>query len=69
MIKDMVITLDQLPINTIMMDIVVVDVPANYCMLLSRTWEHKLGGTMQMDMTYANVPVFGVENKRLYRET
>jgi ribonuclease HI len=29
----------------------------------------KLGGTMQMDMTYATVPVFGGENKRLYRET
>jgi hypothetical protein len=24
---------------------------------------------MQMDMTYATVPVFGGENKRLYRET
>jgi hypothetical protein len=52
-----------------MMDVVVVDVPANYGMLLSRTWAGKLGGTMQMDMTYATVPIFGGENKRLYRET
>jgi hypothetical protein len=47
-----------------MMDVVVADVPANYGMLLSKTWERKLGGTMQMDMTYAIVPIFGGENKR-----
>jgi hypothetical protein len=52
-----------------MMDVVVVDVPANYGMLLSRSWAGKLGGTMQMDMTYATVPVFGGEHRRLYRET
>jgi hypothetical protein len=69
LIKDMVVTLAQLPVKSIMMDVVVVDVPANYGMFLSRTWERKLGGTMQMDMTYATVPVFGGENMRLYRET
>ena len=46
MIKDMVVTLSQLFVNGIMMDLVVVDVPINYGMLLSRTWECKLGGTM-----------------------
>jgi hypothetical protein len=50
------------------MDVVVDDVLANYGMLLSRTWTGKLGGTMQMDMTYATVPVFGGENRRLYKE-
>jgi hypothetical protein len=39
MIKDMVVTLAQLPVKIIMMDVVVVDVPANYGMFLSRTWE------------------------------
>jgi hypothetical protein len=69
MIKDMVVTLGQLPVKRIMMDVVVVDVPTNYGMLLSRTWARKLGGTMQMDMTYATVPVFGGELRRLYQET
>jgi hypothetical protein len=67
--KDMVVTLAHLPIKSIMMDVVVDDVPTNYGILLSRTWERKLGGTMNMEMMYAIVPVFGGENKRLYRET
>jgi hypothetical protein len=69
LIKDMVVTLAQLPVKSIMMDVVVVDVPSNYGMLLSRTWEGKLGGTMKMDMTYAIVPFFGGENRILYKET
>jgi hypothetical protein len=69
MIKDMVATLAQLPVKSIMMDVVVVDVPNNYSMFLSRRWAQKLGGTMQMDMTYATIPIFGGEIRRLYRET
>jgi len=69
MIKDMEVTLAQLPVKSIMMDAVVVVMPANYGMLLSRTWEFRLGCTMQMDMTYSTAPIFGGENKRLYRET
>jgi hypothetical protein len=49
-----------------MMGVVVVDVPTNYGMLLSRTWARKLGGTMQMDMTHASVPFFGGEIRRIY---
>jgi hypothetical protein len=48
-----------------MMDVVVVYVPANYGMLLSRSWDGNLGGIMQMDMTYAIVLVLGGENKML----
>jgi hypothetical protein len=69
MIKDLVVNLSQLPVKSIMMDVVVVDVPTNYGMLLSRSWRVKLGGPLQMDMTYAIVPIFGGENRRLYRET
>jgi ribosomal protein L31 len=69
LIKDMVVTLVHLPVKMIMMDMVVDEVPSNYGMLLSRTWARKLGGTMQMDMTYATVLVFGGELRRLYRET
>jgi len=65
----MVVTLAQLHVKSIMMDVVVDVVPSNYKMLLSRTWAQKLGGTMKMDMTYTTVPVFGGELRRLYRET
>ena len=30
--------------------------------------EKILGGTLQMDLTYATIPMFGGETKRLYRE-
>jgi ribonuclease HI len=36
-------------------------------MFLSRSWAVKLKGTLQMDMTYATIPVFG-HDRRLYRE-
>lgn len=49
-IKDLVVTLTQLPMKSVAMDIVVADIPAKYGMMLSRSWEGKLGGTLQMDM-------------------
>lgn len=68
LIKDLAITLTQLPMKSIMMDIVVVDVPPKFGMLLSRGWIKRLGGTLQNDLSYATVPVFGGESRRLYRE-
>ena len=50
------------------MDIVVVDVSPKFGMLLSRGWIKRLGGTLQNDLSYGTVPVFGGENRRLYRE-
>ena len=49
------------------MDVVVVDIPPKFGMLLSRSWAIKLKGTLQMDMSYATILVFGQE-RRLYRE-
>ena len=49
------------------MDVVVADVPKKFGMLLSRSWATNLKGTLQMDMSYATIPVFG-EQRRLYRE-
>jgi hypothetical protein len=46
LIKDMVVTLVELPIKRIMMDVVVADMPPNYGMLLSRTWARNMGDTM-----------------------
>jgi hypothetical protein len=43
MIKDLVVNLAQIPVKSILMDVVVVDVPAKYGMLLSRSWGANLG--------------------------
>jgi ribonuclease HI len=67
-IKDLVVSLFQLPMKSMIMDIVVADVPPKFGMLLSRSWIKRLGGTLQMDLTYATIPVFGGEHTRLYRE-
>ena len=68
LIKDLVVGLTQIPAKTTVMDIVVADIPPKFGMLLSRSWAAKVKGTMQMDLTYATIPVFG-EQRRLYRET
>jgi len=67
-IKDLAFSLFQLPMKSMVMNIVVVDVPPKFGMLLSRYWIKRLGGTLQMDLTYATIPVFGGEHRRLYRE-
>jgi ribonuclease HI len=67
-IKDLVVSLFQLPMKSVVMDIVVADVPPKFGMLLSRSWIKRLGGTLQMDLTYATIPFFGGEHRRLYRE-
>jgi ribonuclease HI len=50
------------------MDIVVANVPPKFRMLLSRSWIKRLRGTLQMDLSYAIVPIFGGEHRRIYRE-
>ena len=67
LIKYLVISLHQIPEKSIVMDIVVADVPVKFGMLLYRSWSTKLKGTMQMDFSYATIPVFRVQ-RRLYRE-
>ena len=69
MIKDLVVGLAQIPTKSILMDVVVTEIPPKYGMLLSRSWGTKLGGSLQLDMTYATFPVFGGQYTRLYRET
>jgi hypothetical protein len=59
LIKDLVVSLSQIPSNNLVMDVVVVDIPPKFGMLLSRSWATKLKGTLQMDMSYATIPVFG----------
>ena len=67
-IKNLVVSLFQLPMKSVVMDIVVVDVPPKFEMLLSRSWIKILGGNLEMDLSYATIPMFGGEHRRLYRE-
>ena len=67
LIKDMVVTIAQNPSKSIIMDVVVVDIPPKYGILLLRSQDSKLKGTLQMDMSYTTIPFFG-EHKILYRE-
>ena len=68
LIKDLCVSLVQYPAKTILMDAVVADIPPKYGMLLSRSWGAKLQGSLQLDMSYATIPVFGGESRRLYKE-
>jgi hypothetical protein len=57
MIKDLVVNLSQVHVKSILMDVIVVDVPAKYGMFLSRYWGAKLGGSVQLNMMYARIPI------------
>jgi len=59
MIKDLVVNLAQIPVKSVLMDVVVAGIPPKYGMLLSRSWGSKLGGSLQLDMTYTMISIFG----------
>lgn len=59
LIKDLVVSLTQFPMKSLVMDIIVTDIPPRFDMLLSRSWFRKLGGTLQVDLSYATILVFG----------
>jgi ribonuclease HI len=67
LIKYLVVSLSQIPAKNMVMDMVVVDIRPKFGMLLSRSWDAKLKGTLQMDMPYTTILVFG-QYRRLYRE-
>ena len=58
-IKDLVVNLTQVPMKSVLMDIVVVDTSPKFGMLLSRFWAKRVGGTLEMDLSYATILVFG----------
>ena len=45
-IKDMVVTFTKIPSKTVVMDVVVADIPPKFGVLLSRTWTSKLKGSL-----------------------
>ena len=67
LIKDMVVSLNKFPSKIVVMDVIVADIPLKFGILLSRSWTLKLKGSLQMDMTYATIPVRN-ESKRIYSE-
>lgn len=67
LIKDLVMSLDQLPMKNILMDVVVADIPPRFGMLLSRSCVAKLKETLQLDFSYATIPMFG-QMRKLYWE-
>jgi hypothetical protein len=69
MIKYLVVNLAQISVKSVLMDVVIVDVPVKYGMFLSLSWGAKLGVLLQLDMTYATILIFGGQFTRLYRET
>jgi hypothetical protein len=51
LIKDLVVSLAQIPARNMVMHIVIANIPLKFSMLLSRSWDAKLKGMLQMDMT------------------
>ena len=54
LIKDMVVSLNKLPSKTMVMDVVMVDIPPKFGILLLRSWTSKLKGSLQMDFLCNN---------------
>lgn len=68
LIKDIVVNLAQIPVKSIVLDIVVTNIRAKFGMLLFRSCCAKLEGSLQMDMSFATILVYGGDHLRLYRE-
>ena len=66
LIKDLCVNLVQYPGKSMVMDIVVADIPPKYGMLLSRSWGAKLQGSLQLDMSYSTIQC--VDNLRNFTE-
>ena len=58
-IKDLVVNLAQLPMKSVIMDVVIAVISPKFGMLLSRSWETRVGGTLHMDLSCATIPIFG----------
>ena len=68
LIKDLCVNLAQIPAKNLVMDIVVVDIPPKYGMLLSRSWGAKIQGNLQLDMSYDTIHVFS-QTRRLNQDS
>jgi hypothetical protein len=55
--EDVEVYLIDFPHISLIMNIVVIDVPDAWGMLLSRSWSTSLGGFLDMDLTHAHIPM------------
>jgi hypothetical protein len=55
--EDVEVFLIDFPHINLLMNIVVIDVPDAWGMLLSRSWSASLGGFLSMDLTHAHIPM------------
>jgi len=51
-----------------MMDVVIIDVPPTYGMMLSKNLGTSIEGSIQIDLSFTTILVFGGETKCLYKE-
>lgn len=63
MIKYLVVNLAQILVKSVVIDIVVFDIPARFSVLLSRSWGSNIGGSIKIYLSYATIPVFDGEER------
>lgn len=68
LIQHLVLTPTQLLMKSIVLDIVVANIPANIWNVTIKILRRNAGGTLQMDMKYAIVLIFDGEKKKICRE-
>ena len=56
-IENLKMKLAAYPDVEITMNVLVIDIPDVWGMLFSREWAAKLGGSIQLDLTYTTVPI------------
>lgn len=67
-VKYLQVALANYPYRIITMDIAAIDAPEVWGMLLSTKFAANLGGSIQMDLSYATIPATAGDMVRLYRE-
>ncbi|KAH9289420.1 hypothetical protein KI387_033537, partial [Taxus chinensis] len=58
-VKGLIMKLVAYPGNNLKLDVVIVDYSAKWGILLSKNWATSVGGSVQMDMSYATIPIEG----------
>ncbi|KAH9323752.1 hypothetical protein KI387_018391, partial [Taxus chinensis] len=58
-VKVLVVQLAAYPGKNLKLDVVIVNFPTKWGMLLSRKWAVSVSGSVQMDMSYATIPIKG----------
>ena len=68
LIKDLKVSLARNPDISLLMDVVVIDIPDVWGMFLSKKWGATAGGHVQIDLSYATIPQSDGTPFILYRE-